>query len=241
MTPLRPIAGAALAVWIVACRSAGETGAPPLPPCSDLAPAPERANRDLHGPSDVAGYVDALESAARVAELRVDATVAALAPAPDAVVADLGCGPGVFALAFARAAPQGLVFAVDVEPAQLDRLREHLAETGLENVVPVLASQADPHLPNGGCDLVFIADTYHHIDDRVAYFARLRRDLAPGGRLAVLEYLPGDIPVGPPAEHKLAAGVRERELVEAGWTRIAAPDLHEWHELEVWQIAAGSP
>ena len=43
-------------------------------------------------------------------------------------------------------------------------------------------------LPDGAVDLVFCADTYHHLDDRVAYFSRLRADLSPRGRVAILEF-----------------------------------------------------
>jgi hypothetical protein len=43
------------------------------------------------------------------------------------------------------------------------------------NVVPILASTDNPRLPAGGVDLVIVLDTYHHIDDRIAYFRALHR------------------------------------------------------------------
>ena len=39
----------------------------------------------------------------------------------------------------------------------------------------------------GGVDLVVVG-TYHHLEDRPAYFRNLLRDLAPGGRVAVIDY-----------------------------------------------------
>jgi len=191
-------------------------------------------NRDRHGPSDVAEYIAGLESDERVRDLDPETVIAKLALWPEATIADIGCGPGVFALRFARAVPRGVVFAVDVEPKQLDALREQLLAGGFENVVPVLASYSTPHLPNASCDLLFIADTYHHIDDRVAYMRRLQRVLRSGGRLAVLEYKPGPLPVGPPPEKKLAAGEMQRELEAAGWKRTASFDTHPNHSFEVW-------
>jgi len=198
------------------------------------APAPEAGNRDRHGPSDVDEYIERLESPTRLSELRPGVVVERLALAPDAWVADIGCGPGVFALPFARALPRGLVFAADVEPRQLDRLRERTDEAGLRNVVPVLASYADPHLPDGRFDLVFIGDTYHHFSDRVAYVRELARLLRPGGRLAILEYKPGPLPVGPPPDHKLGPGELERELTEAGWRLETRFDTHAYHDFQVW-------
>lgn len=191
-------------------------------------------NRDRHGPPDVAQYIAGLESDARIEDLDPETVLSKLALAPDAIVADIGCGPGVFSLRFARAASRGVVYAVDVEPKQLDALREQLLTGRFENIVPVLASYSTPHLPPNSCDLIFIADTYHHIDDRVEYMHRLLRVLRRGGRLALLEYKPGPLPVGPPPEHKLAAGVMHQELSDAGWTLSERYDTHPNHSFEVW-------
>jgi SAM-dependent methyltransferase len=199
-----------------------------------------RLNRDLHGPADTAHYLEVLQDPARIAELRVEHVVNELALAPDAWVADLGCGPGIFALPFARACPQGLVFAADVEPGQLDALRARIATQGATNIVPVLASYSDPHLPLGRFALVFIGDTYHHLSDRKAYMRRLARCLAPGGRVAVLDYKPGDLPVGPPADHKLPPGQRARELESAGYELLESLDSHQWHDFEIWRLQPGA-
>lgn len=203
-------------------------------PTSSSGGSTSRENRDAHGPDDVAQYIAGLESDARVADLDPPVVLAKLALEPNAVVADIGCGPGVFSLRFARALPRGVVYAVDVEPKQLDALRGQLLAGGFENVVPVLASYSTPHLPPASCDLIFIADTYHHIDDRVEYMRKLQRVLRRGGRLALLEYKPGPLPVGPPPEHKLAEGEMERELSAAGWTRSERFDTHRNHTFEIW-------
>jgi len=202
--------------------------------CAACAAPPPRSNRDLHGPDDVQQYIERLESPTRLEELRPDAVIEHLALAPDAWVADIGCGPGVFALRFAQAVPKGLVFGVDVEPRQLDRLREHVEEAGLHNVVPVLASYGDPHLPEGRFDLLFIGDTYHHFEDRVAYARALARLVKPDGRLAILEYKPGPLPVGPPPDHKLSEGQLESELTQAGWRLETRFDTHAYHDFQVW-------
>ena len=52
---------------------------------------------------------------------------------PDAVVADIGSGPGVFSIPLAAAVPDGLVYAVDVEPAQLDALFQSGREQQVDN------------------------------------------------------------------------------------------------------------
>jgi SAM-dependent methyltransferase len=231
---------AALLAFALACRAAEPkqhaapareaTAATKAPP-----PTADAPNRDPHGNRDVAAYIASLESDGRVTEMRPDFVVEKLALAPDAVVADLGCGPGVFALRFARACPRGVVYAVDIEPRQLDRLREHLLATSIDNVVPVLCSATTPHLPPGRCDLIFIGDTYHHLRDRVAYMRALKSSLAPGGRLALFEYKPGQLPVGPPPAHKLQPGELDQELREAGYELVTDFASHEYHDFQTWR------
>jgi SAM-dependent methyltransferase len=223
--------GLALLALASSCRSVP----PHAPPTAPAAPPPA-TNRDPHGNPDIAGYIKTLQSDSRVADLQVDLVVQKLALPADAVIGDLGCGPGVFAVAFAKACPNGVVFACDIEPAQLDQVREKIHAQGLKNVVPVLASPDDPHFPPARCDVVFIGDTYHHLDDRVAYMRRLQSVLKPGGRLVLLEYKPGKLPVGPSAEHKLQPGVLEGELAEAGYVRVEKFDTHPWHDFEVWRV-----
>lgn len=194
----------------------------------------DQANRDTHGPTDVDSYIQNLLRVERIEELRPDEVVAALMLAENAVVADLGSGPGVFTIPLARHLSRGVVYAVDVEPRQLDALRDRVAEEGLNNVVPVLASYSTPHLPPSHLDLILIVDTYHHLEERVEYFGRLRSMLRPGGRLAILEYKSGDLPVGPPVTRKLPEGRRAEELRAAGYSMLRSFDMHEYHDFEVW-------
>lgn len=201
--------------------------------------AHEHTNRDKLGPRDVAKSIANLERPERVAELKIDVVIEKLALPRDAIIGDLGCGPGLFTLAFAHACPAGVVYASDIEPAQLDRVRMKAEADGLPNVVPVLAGPRDPHLPRDRFDIVFIADTYHHLEDRIAYLRRLRTVLRPGGRVVLLEYKPGELPVGPPPAHKLPAGVMDREMELAGYTLIDRFATHAWHDFEVWRPRAG--
>lgn len=221
---------AALLTTAQAPHRHGEPASQPAAAESSAAP-----NRDLHGPADVERYIHMLQRPERVKELQPDLVVKKLGLADTAHVADIGAGPGVIAIPLARHLSRGVVYAVDVEPRQLDALREHILKLGLDNIVPVLASYSDPHLPPGRMDLIFIADTYHHIDDRVAYFRGLREDLKPGGRLAILEYKPGDLPVGPPASHKVPVAQRHAELAEAGFTLLTTHSTHQYHDFEIWR------
>jgi SAM-dependent methyltransferase len=243
---MKPRFALALFAFVLACTAPTRERPPPAPSAPSAAPAPAPVshpapvappaqNRDKHGNPDIKGYIQVLQSESRVADLQVDLVVSKLALPGDAVVGDLGCGPGLFSVAFARACPAGIVYACDIEPAQLDQIREKIHTDHLENIVPVLASADEPHFPPSRLDVVFIADTYHHLDDRVAYMTRLKSVLKPGGRVVLLEYKPGQLPVGPPPEHKLQPGVLEKELADAGYEKVESFDTHPYHDFEIWR------
>ena len=221
-----------LRIWLLIALAVGGLG------CLGTHGTHSGGNRDRHGPPDVEHYIAMLESEERVRELDPPGVIRALALPTGATVADLGSGPGVFSLPLARHLTQGIVYAVDVEPRQLDALRLRLRAEALGNVVPVLASYSDPHLPPGRIDWIFIVDAYHHLEDRVTYLQGLQQDLAPGGRLVIIEYKPGDLPVGPPASHKLSLEKRFRELRQAGFELAAEHDMHRYHDFDVWRLAA---
>jgi arsenite methyltransferase len=117
--------------------------------------------------------------------------IADLAVAPGAKVADLGSGGGYFTFPLAAAVgTQGLVYAVDIDEGMNAFVLREARERGLANVRTVLAAEDDPRLPEP-VDLLFTSNTYHHLANRTAYFRRIReRDLAPGGRVAVIEFRP---------------------------------------------------
>jgi uncharacterized protein (TIGR01244 family) len=134
------------------------------------------------------------------------------------LVADLGCGPGYYALRLARrVGPHGVVFAVDIQPGMLDQLSERIAEAKATNIYPVLGELDDPHLPPGKIDWVLLVDAYHEFGEPVAMLRRIRDCLAPGGRVALLEYRaeqdPATLPVPIPRDHKMTI---EEVMVE--WT-----------------------
>lgn len=117
-----------------------------------------------------------------------DQIIQSLRIQPGSVIADLGSGSGYFTLRLAKAAgPTGKVYAVDVDGAMNEALRERAKKEQADNVVVVLAKPSQPNIPEP-VDLIFTSNTYHHIDNRLGYFAALIKYLRPSGRLAVIEF-----------------------------------------------------
>jgi len=145
---------------------------------------------------------------------------------PGQRVADLGSGGGYFTFRLADAVGEGgQVFAVDVDPAMNERLDGLAAERGVDNITVVLAGYEDPKIPEP-VDLIFTSNTYHHIEGRVAYFERAARYLAPGARLAVLDYKRQGF-MHRIMGHATASSVIRDELEQAGYTFEGEHDFVE--------------
>jgi ubiquinone/menaquinone biosynthesis C-methylase UbiE len=145
--------------------------------------------------------------------------IMALKPASDARVADIGAGTGYFSVRLAHMVPQGRIYAVDLEPDMVRHLGERATRSGLKNMQPVQATADSAELPEK-VDLVLLVDTYHHIGDRAAYFSRLRGNLRPEGRVAIIDFTP-ESPVGPPRTERVASAKVVDEMKVAGFTEVA--------------------
>ncbi|MFN3347730.1 class I SAM-dependent methyltransferase [Pseudorhodoplanes sp.] len=152
-----------------------------------------------------------------------DRIVSSLALRKADSVADIGAGTGYMAVRLARAVPEGLVFAVDIEPNMVKHLAGRAKSEALGNLRAVKGSATSPNLPEP-VDVAFLLNTYHHIDNRTGYFKRLRNSLKPGGRVAIVDYRP-DAPAGPPKHMRLPAAQITAEMAAAGYKPAASFDF----------------
>jgi ubiquinone/menaquinone biosynthesis C-methylase UbiE len=207
-------------------------------PAATPAPAGESHDATIHHSfDDVAKWVGVFDDPGRDAWQKPDAVLQALGVAPGMTVADLGAGTGYFSVHLAKAVGDtGKVLAIDVEPKLVDYMKDRAAKAHLAQMVAVLAETDDPKLPAHGVDLVLVVDTWHHIDDRLHYLAKLAAGLKPDGRVAVVDFKKGDFPVGPPDAHKLEAKAVAAEFVEAGWTQAS-----HWDELHYQYVLVFTP
>lgn len=118
-----------------------------------------------------------------------DQVVLALRIKPGDRIADLGSGGGYFTFRLAQAVgPGGKVYAVDVDEGLLDYVRARAREEGYANIEAILAKHDDPLLPVSGVDLIFASNTYHHLKERVRYFAGAKKYLSETGRIAIIDF-----------------------------------------------------
>lgn len=150
-----------------------------------------------------------------------DDVVTALRLRPGMTVVDLGAGSGVFTRRFARVVgPAGRAIGLDVDSRVIEALKNDAASAGLANYEARLVKEDDPAIPAASADVIFLSNTYHHLEDRVAYFTRLRASLKPTGRLVIVDFMPGQMPMEHPDRQQV-----ELELASAGYRLVRSHDF----------------
>jgi ubiquinone/menaquinone biosynthesis C-methylase UbiE len=194
-----------------------------------------------HGFEDAERWTKVFDAPDRDEWQKPDEVIAGLSIRPGMVVADLGAGTGYFEAHLSKAVgPTGLVLAIDPEPDMVKYLGGRARKDGLRNVLPVLGQFDDPFLPQGHVDRVLIVDTYHHIDDRLAYFGRMRDAMASGGRVAIIDFHKRPLPVGPPPEHKLERQFVVDEMSAAGWRLADEKTTLPYQYFLIFEPASGA-
>ena len=139
-------------------------------------------------------WVKTLDGPDRVKAMKIDEVVVALDVRPGAIVADVGAGSGLVSGPLAIAAgPRGVLYAVDIDKGLLAHIAERAAAQKITNIRTVLGEFTDPKLPEK-IDLAFMNDVLHHIADRATYLKNLASYLKPGGRIAIVDYIPSRSP-----------------------------------------------
>lgn len=171
-----------------------------------------------------------LERPSRVLQEHPQTVVDALALPADAVVADIGAGTGYMTQRLAQAAPDGKVFAVDIQPEMLDLLNQRLEEENLTTIEPVLGAVDDPHLPADSLDLALMVDAYHEFAYPREMMTHLRAALKPGGQVVLAEYRAENPLVMIKRLHKMSERQVKRELTAVGlrWVKTdeSLPQQH---------------
>jgi SAM-dependent methyltransferase len=103
-------------------------------------------------------------------------------------VLDFGCGAGVFSIAGASiVGRRGKVYALDVRPVALERLREAASRKGLDNIETMLLDRSTVSiaLENESVDVVLLYDVLQEIQDKPGLLKELHRILRQDGLLSV--------------------------------------------------------
>ena len=163
-------------------------------------------------------YIQRMESPDRVEWQKPEKVVDYLSINKGDTVADIGAGSGYFTVLFSkRVGDNGKVYAVDIEKGMIEYIEKRAQKEGLNNMNYVLAKPDDPLLPKSSVDLIFICDTYHHIEKRGNYLKILKDVLKKDGRLVIVDFHTVKTPVGPPLGMRIPKEKTVKEILSAGF------------------------
>ncbi len=142
-------------------------------------------------------------SSNRYKELDALRVLALIPLLPYHVVADIGCGPGYFAIPLGKHLFDGKVYAVDVQQGMLDATKEELDRVHLTNVELVLSKDDVLPLEDESLDGALGAFVMHEADDLKKLLEEVRRCLHKSGWLALLEWHKSEMEAGPPLGERI--------------------------------------
>jgi ubiquinone/menaquinone biosynthesis C-methylase UbiE len=132
-------------------------------------------------------------------------------------VADLGCGSlGHFVFPAAQlVGGSGVVYAVDIQRNVLEHIERLAKEQQFFNVVPVWsdidvfrATRVEP----ASLDLTLLINNLYLSQNHESLMKEMARLTRPGGRIVVVEWKPGQSPIGPTPEHRIDPASAKKEL-----------------------------
>ncbi len=149
------------------------------------------------------------------------------------VVADVGAGDGKWSIAVAeQVGSEGRVYATEVDPDDLKKIRDRVEREGATNVSVVEGQTDSTGLPDACCDAILLRRVYHHFTDPEAMQESIRKALREDARLLVVDFdtrgrwsRPSGIPESRDG-HGIAKTLLVTEMEGAGFELVS--DL-KWH------------
>ncbi|MEO1013080.1 MAG: class I SAM-dependent methyltransferase [Bacteroidota bacterium] len=173
------------------------------------------ANAYMHQ-SSVKDLIEKFESPERDVYQKPEKILAYLGNIEGKTIIDIGAGSGYFSVKLAKKGAQ--VIAADVNDEFQESLKNRIAKDKLQNIELRKIPYDSPNLKDGEVDMAFIVNTYHHIENRPAYFEKVKKGTRDDGELVLIDFFKAEAPVGPPLDHKLSMDIVVTELKKAGYT-----------------------
>ncbi len=150
---------------------------------------------------------------------------------PGSTVADIGAGGGWLAVRAARrVAPDGRVYAEDINPRAVQSIRERAAREHLADITVLLGTPDDPKLTPNSLDAAVMLRVYHEIAHTDRLLPLLAAALRPGARFGVIDH-PGN-----GADHGINPDVVRAEVTHAGLRYLGLYDFTKGDQNDYMEV-----
>lgn len=134
-------------------------------------------------------------------------------------IVDIGAGTGYFT--FQMAVPAKKVIALDIEQRFLNYIEDRKSEMYdrqlAKKIETRLTTATSPSLLDEEVDVVLMVNTITYINNRDRYLTVLKKGMANNGRLIIVDYKLGKMPVGPDEKSKVSETEVKLTLQKAGF------------------------
>ena len=131
---------------------------------------------------------------------------------------DIGCGPGFFSMDMAQlVGPSGRVIACDLQEGMLQKLRNKIEGTGLEERFTLHKCAEDKIGVTAHVDFVLVFYMFHEVPNQMEFLNELGSILKPNGQVLIVE----------PPLHVSRAAFEEviRKALDAGFRLVERPKI----------------
>ncbi|GAA0427948.1 class I SAM-dependent methyltransferase [Lentibacillus halophilus] len=134
----------------------------------------------------------------------------------DDTVADLGAGPGLFTIPLAKRTEHD-VYAVDIEPDMLERLKKNAEEEDIKNISLMKNDLENIQLADHSVSRVLNAFVIHEVESIDQAIDEMKRILTPGGYLLLMDWEAVASESGPPLEIRIPSEKMANMLQDHGF------------------------
>lgn len=156
------------------------------------------------------------------------------------IIGEVGAGNGRLAVKVAaRVGENGKVYANDISKEAIDFMRERCEREKIANMVVIEGTVEDPLFPEAGLDMVYMINTYHHLEKPVELLRNIIPALKPHGTLAIIERDPER--ADDSRSHGTTREILIRQAEEAGYESIRVETFLSEDNIYIFRIAENLP
>lgn len=135
------------------------------------------------------------------------------------VFMDIGCGDGFFTIPAAQlVGEKGAVYAVDIDAAVIEKLKDRALEKGLANITARLGAAEETVFCTECADIVFYSRVLHDFKDPAKVLHNAKHMLKPDGKLVNLDWKKKSTMFGPPVHIRFSEEQAAELIRTAGLT-----------------------
>lgn len=145
----------------------------------------------------------------------------------DGMLLDVGCGIGYFTIPAARLLKNNKVIGIDIMPEVIEIAREKAQ--GINNIEFKTSEEYSFLVESNSIKYVLISNVIHEVEDKVKYFAEVKRVLKEDGYFLIIDWDKREMEMGPPLHERVSKDEMIELCSRAGFRELGSIDASPNH------------